>query len=116
LKNLICQEVANTFCQMKTGGQLIRERREAKGLLLRHIAAFLDIDQAILSRIERSERKPTRENIIKLAEVLSISENELLIQFMSDKIAFDIVNEDCASQALKVAGRKVKYLKEHLNK
>ena len=36
----------------KTTGQILREKREKKGLLLRQVAAMLDIDTAILSKIE----------------------------------------------------------------
>ena len=96
---------------MKTVGEIIRTTRESQGLLLRHVAAHLNINQAILSKIERSERKPTRDNIIKLAKILNLNKEELLIQFMSDKIAFEIADEDCAKKVLKVAEKKVKYLR-----
>ena len=45
---------------MKTTGDIIRNQREKLGLLLRHVSAKLDIDQAILSKIERGERKPNK--------------------------------------------------------
>ena len=96
---------------MKTVGQIIRAKRESQGLLLRQVAAYLDMDQAILSKIERNERRPSKENIIKLAEFLKLDKDELLIQYMSDKIAYEIADEDYANQVLKVAERKVKYLK-----
>jgi transcriptional regulator with XRE-family HTH domain len=96
---------------METVGQIIRAKRESQGLLLRQVAAHLDIDQAILSKIERSERKPTKENIIKLSQILKLDKDELMIQFMSDKIAYEIADEDCAGKVLKVAEKKVKYLK-----
>lgn len=98
---------------METIGQIIRAKRESQGLLLRHVAAQLDIDQAILSKIERNERTPTRENIVRLSQVLKLDKEELLIQYMSDKIAYEIADEACASKVLKVAERKVKYLKTH---
>lgn len=98
---------------METIGQIIRTKREALGLLLRQVAAYLDIDQAILSKIERNERKPSKENINRLAEILKFEKDELMIQFMSDKIAYEIADEDCADRVLKVAEKKVKYLKTH---
>jgi transcriptional regulator with XRE-family HTH domain len=100
---------------MQTGGQIIKTKRETLGLLLRQVAAHVDIDQAILSKIERGERKPSKDNIIKLAEILSLDEQELMIQFISDKIAYEISDEDFASRALKVAEKKVKYLKSTRN-
>lgn len=101
--------------RMKTTGEIIREQREKKGLLLRQLAAQLDIDAAILSKIERGDRKATRDQIPKLAKILEIPEEELLIQYISENIAYEIVEEDFASQALKVAEKKVKYLKSIKN-
>lgn len=101
------------FKTLKTIGELIREAREKKGLLLRQVASFLEIDQALLSKIERGERKATRENIIKLASFLELNEKELLVQFLSEKIAYDLQDENVAKEALKVAEKKVEYLKRH---
>lgn len=98
---------------MKTIGELIRKAREKKGLLLRQVASYLEIDQALLSKIERGERKATRENIIKLASFLELNEKELLVQYLSEKIAYDLKDEDVAKEALKVAEKKVEYLKRH---
>lgn len=94
---------------MKTTGELIRNKREKKGLLLRHVSAQLDIDTAILSKIERGERKATREQIIKLADILEINKETLLIQYLSEKILYEIQNEDLGIQALKVAEKTMRY-------
>ena len=80
-------------------------------MLLRQVAAYLDVDQAILSKIEKGTRKPTRENIEKLSEILEIDREKLLIDFLSEKIAFEIANEDCASKILIVAEEKIKYIR-----
>lgn len=98
---------------METIGQILRNKRQNLGLLLRQVSAYVDIDQAILSKIERNERKPTKEMLKRLSEILKLDKDELMIQFISDKIAYEIVNEDCANKALKVAERKIKYLKSH---
>ena len=98
---------------METVGQIIRTKRENLGLLLRQVSAYADIDQAILSKIERNERKPTKDLILKIAEILQLDKQELLVQFMSDKIAYEIADEDCASRVLKVAEEKIEYIKSH---
>ena len=98
---------------METVGQIIRTKRETLGLLLRQVSAYADIDQAILSKIERNERKPTKDIILKIAEILQLDKQELLVQFMSDKIAYEIADEDCASRVLKVAEEKIEYIKSH---
>lgn len=99
--------------QMENIGQILRNQRQTLGLLLRQVSAYVDIDQAILSKIERSERKPTKEMLNKLAEILKLDKDELLIQFMSDQIVYDIADEDYATKVLKVAEKKIKYLKSH---
>lgn len=98
---------------METVGQIIRTRRENLGLLLRQVSAYVDIDQAILSKIERNERKPSKDLILKIAEILQLDKEELLVQYMSDKIAYEIADEDCASRVLKVAEEKIEYIKSH---
>lgn len=94
----------------KTIGQQIRELRESKELPLRKVAAAIDIDQSILSKIERGERKATRELITKLARLFNVDEKQMLINYFSDRVLYEIANEDFASDILKVAEEKVKYL------
>ena len=103
--------MSNNFSQVETLGQIIKSKREKKGLLLRHVAAYLDIDQAILSKIEKGDRKPTRDNLTKLSEILEMDRVDLLVQYFSEKIAYEIADEDCASQVLKVAEKRVQFIK-----
>ena len=48
---------------MKSFGEYIRKSREDMGLPLRKVAAALDSDTSILSKIERNERRATTEMI-----------------------------------------------------
>jgi transcriptional regulator with XRE-family HTH domain len=97
----------------QTTGEILRENREKKGLLLRQVAALLEMDTAILSKVERGERKASREQILKLAGILNLNSRELLIHYLSEKIAYELRDEDVASQTLKRAEEKVEYLKSH---
>jgi predicted nucleotidyltransferase/DNA-binding XRE family transcriptional regulator len=94
---------------MDSLGNTIRKFRENKDLPLRRVAAFLDIDQAILSKIERGQRSASRTLVLKLAEFFEISENDLLICWLSDKLVHEIADEDIALKALQVAEEKVQY-------
>jgi transcriptional regulator with XRE-family HTH domain len=94
----------------KLVGVLLREKREEKGLLLRHVSAELDIDTAILSKIERSERKATKEQILKLAVILDLNKEDLLVQYLSEKILFEIKDEELGEKALKVAEQQIQYI------
>lgn len=97
---------------MKKLSDIIRGLREQKGYLLRQVASEIEIDQALLSKIERSERLPTREQVIRLAKFYNANENELLVAFMSDKLVNDVYLEEYALEALKLAEKKVKYIKQ----
>lgn len=96
---------------MDSLGETIRKRREDKELPLRIVAAYLDIDQAILSKIERGQRNASREQVVKLAKFFKIDETDLLVSWLSDKLVYEVANEDVALEALKVAEEKVKYQK-----
>jgi plasmid maintenance system antidote protein VapI len=50
------------------------------------VSALLDIDVAILSKMERGERKLTKDIVLKLAEIYGHNADELLVLFLSDKI------------------------------
>lgn len=95
---------------MDSLGDTIRKLREDKELPLRTVAAFLDIDQAILSKIERGQRKPTREQVVKLAQYFKVKENDLLVAWLSDKLVFEVEDEEMALKALQVAEERVAYL------
>ncbi|MCB0604361.1 MAG: helix-turn-helix transcriptional regulator [Saprospiraceae bacterium] len=94
-----------------TIGEKLRELRESKELPLRKVSALLDIDIAILSKMERGERKLTKDIVLKLAEIYGHNADELLVLFLSDKIMCEIQDEDLGEKALKVAEQRVKYLK-----
>lgn len=96
---------------MDTLGDIIRQQREEKALPLRIVAGFLNIDQAILSKIERGQRKASKEQVLKLAEYFDIDREQLLIAWLSDKIVYELSDEEFADKALKVAESKIEYLK-----
>jgi len=91
-------------------GEQIRKLREEHGLPLRKVAAKLDIDQSILSKIERGERKASKEQIIQIARIFNVNEKELLINYLSDRVLYDLKDEELAREALKVAEKKIKYM------
>lgn len=82
----------------------IRQLREERKLLQRHLAAVLDMDTPMFSKIERGERPAKRPQVIAIAKILTADENELLTLWLADKILDVIENEtELADQALNVA-------------
>lgn len=96
---------------METFGDIIKTERESKSLLLRQVASALEIDQAIISKFERGERKPTKEQVEKFAEFYDLNKNKLITSWLSDLIANTILYEENISEVLKVAEEKALYLK-----
>ncbi len=75
---------------MNSFGEYLRSRREQLGLPLRKVAAELDIDTSILSKIERSERVATIEMLPTLAKTLEVQEKEMEIEFIKACILSDL--------------------------
>ena len=102
------------YCQVKIRrmnkfGEIIRQLREEKALLLRHVAAQLDIDTAMLSKVERGERNVKREHVLMLSKILDIEKNDLLTLWLADRIYEVIENEEVGLNALKVAEEQANY-------
>lgn len=93
----------------KTIGTILRELRETKGLLLREVGAELALDPTILSKIERDERMPTREQVKALSNFYKEQKNEVIIAWLSDKLVYEIQDEELGLDAMKVAEEKIKY-------
>lgn len=94
---------------LKTIGIILRELRETNGLLLREVGAKLSLDPTILSKIERDERMPTREQVKALSDFYKDKKNEVIIAWLSDKLYYEVQDEALALQAMQVAEKKIKY-------
>lgn len=92
-------------------GERIKELRESKELLQRQLAASLEIDTPMFSKIERGERRAKREQVLKLADLLQTDANELLTVWLADQVYEIVKDEDTAEGALKVAESTLKYSK-----
>ncbi|WP_417557684.1 helix-turn-helix domain-containing protein [Mesoflavibacter zeaxanthinifaciens] len=100
---------------MKTLGDTLKSAREEKEMILRKVAAEVDIDQSLISKFEKNERKPTKEQIIRLANFYGLSENDLIINWYSEKIAEELKYTESTSEILKVAEEKINYYKAQEN-
>ncbi|MEO4926766.1 helix-turn-helix transcriptional regulator [Bacteroides uniformis] len=74
-------------------GNRIRELRDKQGVLQRQLAALLEIDTPMFSKIERGDRRAKREHVIKLAEYLHQDVKEMLTLWLADKeeISYDAI-------------------------
>lgn len=89
-------------------GKKIKELRENKGLLQRQLAASLEIDTPMFSKIERGERKAKREQVVLLSKLLNFKEDELLTIWLADQVYDLVAKENNAIKALKLAETQLK--------
>ncbi|MDA6071366.1 Fic family protein [Flavobacterium sp. AC] len=93
---------------MKT---LLKNAREQKGLKTREVAQILGIDQALISKFESGTRRPTKDQISKLSQLLEIDYETLMIAWLKEKILYEIGDDEFALKALMVAEQEIKYNK-----
>ena len=99
-----------------TFGDKIKKLRENENLTLREVSEQLDIDISMLGKIEKNSLRPTKQLIEKFADLFKVNAEDLTIAFLSDSVAYQVMDdEDLADKVLKVAERKVRYLKSKKN-
>lgn len=91
---------------MKT---LLKNAREQKGLKTREVAQILGIDQALISKFESGNRKPTRDQVVKLASLLEIDIETIMVAWLKEKILYEIGQDEFALKALLVAEQEIRY-------
>ena len=86
-------------------GKRIKELREEQKLLQRQLAAILEIDTPMFSKIERGDRRAKRGQIITLAQQFKVDESELLTLWLTDKVldALKEGDDKLKQEAIKVA-------------
>ena len=89
-------------------GQKIRETREKQNLLLRQVAAHIEVDTALMSKAERGERNLNRDQVVKLAKFFNSSEEEYIALWLCDKVIEVVDNDPLATQGIKKALTKIK--------
>ena len=89
-------------------GERIKELRESQGLLQRQLAASLEIDTPMFSKIERGERKAKREQVEQLADLLNADRPQLLSLWLADQVIDLIKEEPQASEALEIVLKEIK--------
>jgi len=89
----------------------IRELRESKQMLQRHISAALDIDNAMYCKIERGDRQAKREQIPFIAEILQVDSEELLALWLADQVTAVVVSDkEISDKVLDIAKQNINTL------
>ena len=75
-------------------GNKIRSLRDEQGILQRQVAAYLEIDTPMFSKIERGDRRAKRSQIIQMATYFKVDEKEMLTLWLADKVLDALEDED----------------------
>lgn len=88
---------------------LLKNAREQKNLKTRELAQLMGIDQALISKFESGSRKPTKNQLKKLSEVLEIDYETLIIEWIKARILYEIKDEEFGLKALQLAEQETIY-------
>uniref|UniRef100_A0A831UB08 XRE family transcriptional regulator n=1 Tax=Geobacter metallireducens TaxID=28232 RepID=A0A831UB08_GEOME len=84
---------------MPTFAETIRTLRQQQNVPLRVVAAAVEIDSTLLSRLELGERFPTDEQIKRFADYFQLSLEELTAQVIADRIIAAYGAEEATARA-----------------
>ena len=94
---------------MKTFATLIADARKAKDISQKELAAQLQIDSSLITRMEKGERLPVRSQVVQMAAILGLAEKKLLVSWLSEKIVRELEHEPLAKEILMAAEEQVRY-------
>ena len=89
---------------MKT---LLKNAREQKNIKTRELAQLIGIDQALISKFENGSRKPTRDQVAKLAQVLEIDYETLMVLWLKERILYEIGDDNLALRAMNMVSEAI---------
>ncbi len=86
---------------------ILKNARKLKGLKTREVAQELGIDQALISKFENGTRKPTKLQIAKLASLLNIDYETLIVAWLKEKILYEIGDDNFALMAINMVREEI---------
>lgn len=97
-----------TKCKTMILAELIKSEREKKGFLMKELASVIGVDITVISRIEKGERKPTKEQLTNLIEALELDNEKTFTLWLSDKIIQEVENEEFGIKAINLTKKRLK--------
>jgi transcriptional regulator with XRE-family HTH domain len=88
-------------------GEKLRDLRQERDEPLRVVAAAIEVDSSLLSKIEHGERLPTEQQLEKLAKHFDIPLGEIAALAIAEKIITSYASDTTTLQALKIAEARI---------
>lgn len=93
---------------METIGKTFKKIREKRDLFLEDVKQKTGINKTLLSRIENGKRLPTKKQVIQLSRFYNVGKEDLIVQWLSEKLIYEIREEESALEAIQVAEERIK--------
>lgn len=90
-------------------GNYLRELREGQNMLLRELAAAVQMDTALLSKIERGKRKARKPQVIAFAKALKTDYTVLHKKWLAEQVYELVKYEENPIEILRVAEEQAEY-------
>ena len=71
---------------------------------------YRSFQRCVVLPTERNERKANPDLIDKLSKIFKADKKELHISFVSDKVVYELLDEESSIDILKVAEEKISYI------
>ena len=94
-------------------GEKLKELREAKGLLQRQVAVELEVDTAYISKMENNDKPVSRNNLVKLARLFDIKEEQLFTFWLAAKVYDILKDEEMGLKAIAIVEEELITKKEN---
>lgn len=91
----------------RTFGETARALRKQRGQPLRVVAAALEIDSTLLSKIERGDRFPTEVQVARFADYYAVPVDELAARVIADRILLRYGRESATLQAVGIVKERI---------
>lgn len=88
-------------------GEYLRNLREERQLLQREIASMLEMDMALLSKIERGTRRARREQVNAFAKAYNVDPKELDRRWLVDQVIELLKDEQDPEVTLKYVEKEI---------
>jgi len=88
-------------------GERLRNLRQARNEPLRVVAAAIEVDSSLLSKIEHNDRLPTDLQLQRLASYYDIPLEELTAYAIAEKIVMSYTSNPATLRALRIAEARI---------
>ncbi|MBK7467591.1 MAG: Fic family protein [Saprospiraceae bacterium] len=96
---------------MNTLALFLKESRKKKDLTLKDLSHLTGIDSTLLSKIERSERSATKEQIQALKMAFPDQKAQLSTLWLAEKLYVEMQDEEMWKEAMVVAEERMQYVR-----